>query len=381
MEEETMKSSVRFAKIFGIDIGVNYTWFIVFALVTLTLASGYFPARFPDWGTAGYVVAGLATSLLFFASVVFHELAHSIVAMAWGIPVKSITLFIFGGVANIEREPHRPLAEFLIAVAGPAASLLLALVFGLAWLAGEATGLAAVAGLGFYLASLNLSLAVFNMVPGFPLDGGRVFRSLVWAWTGNMNRATRWAATSGRVVAVLMIVGGGVLFLTGNWSSGLWLAFIGWFLDNAASQSSRQVWLREALEGYTAADFSSTCQPVSSNTPLDWVVRDHVLPQGQSCFLVTEDTLSAGNFAPQGVATLGQIRKVPRQRWGWTPIRQIMTPWQSLKPASSGEDAFALLQRMLAEGLTLLPVVDGSRFIGLVQRENLLRFAQGRART
>jgi Zn-dependent protease len=376
-----MKSSMRFAKLFGIDIGVNYTWFIVFALVTLTLASGYFPARYPDWGTAGYVAAGLLTSVLFFASVVFHELAHSIVAMAWGIPVKSITLFIFGGVANIEREPHRPLAEFLIALAGPAASLVLAMGFGLAWMAGEVTGLALVAGLGFYLASLNLSLALFNLVPGFPLDGGRVFRSLVWAWTGNMNRATRWAATAGRVVAVLMIVGGGILFLTGDWSSGLWLAFIGWFLDNAASQSNRQVWLREALEGYTAADFSSMCQPVSSNTPLDWVVRDHVLPQGESCFLVTEDTFSTGSFEPQGVATLSQIRQVPRQRWGWTPIRQIMTPWQNLKSASPGEDAFALLERMLAEGLTLLRVVDGNRFIGLVRRENLLRFAQSRART
>jgi Zn-dependent protease len=376
-----MKSSMRFARLFGIDIGVNYTWFIVFALVTLTLASGYFPARYPDWGTAGYLAAGLLTSVLFFASVVFHELAHSIVALAWGIPVKSITLFILGGVANIEREPHRPLAEFLIALAGPAASLVLAIGFGLAWLAGEATGLALVTGLGFYLAGLNLSLALFNLIPGFPLDGGRVFRSVVWAWTGNMNRATRWAATVGRVIAVLMIVGGGILFLTGDWSSGLWLAFIGWFLDNAASQSNRQVWLREALEGYTAADFSSMCRTVSSNTPLDWVVRDHVLPQGESCFLVTEDTLSAGSFEPQGVATLSQIRQVPRQRWGWTPIRQIMTPLQSLKSASPGEDAFALLERMLAEGLTLLPVVDGSRFIGLVRRENLLRFAQTRART
>ena len=376
-----MKSSVRFAKIFGISVGVNYTWFIVFALVTLTLATGYFPARYPGWGAAGYLAAGVLTSLLFFASVVFHELAHSVVAMAWGIPVKSITLFIFGGVANIEREPDRPLAEFLIAVAGPASSLLLALGFGAVWLAGDVAGLSLVAGLGFYLATINLSLAVFNMIPGFPLDGGRVFRSLVWAWTGNMNRATRWAATTGRVIAVLMIVGGGVLFLTGNWSSGLWLAFIGWFLDNAASQSSRQVWLREALEGYTAADFSSMCQPVSSNTPLDWVVRDHVLPHGESCFLVTSDTLSAGDFEPQGLATLGQIREVPRQRWGWTPIRQIMTPWQNLKPALPGEAAFTVLERMLAEGLSLLPIVDGSRFIGLVRRDNLLHFAQSRARS
>jgi Zn-dependent protease len=376
-----MKSSLRFGKILGITIGVNYTWFIVFALVTLTLASGYFPVRYPGWSTAGYLAAGLLTSLLFFASVIFHELAHSVVAMAWGIPVKSITLFIFGGVASIEREPHRPLAEFLIAIAGPISSLVLALGFGIAWFFGEMAGLALVSGLGFYLASINLSLAVFNMIPGFPLDGGRVFRSLVWAWTGNMNRATRWAATMGRVIAVLMIVGGGVLFLTGNWSSGLWLAFIGWFLDNAASQSSRQAWLREALEGYTAGDFSSVCQPVSSNTPLDWVVRDHVMAQGESCFLVTADTLASDSFEPQGVATLGQIQQVPRQRWGWTPIRQIMTPWQSLKPAAPGEDAFSVLERMLAEGLSLLPVMDAGRFIGLVRRENLLRFAQSRART
>ena len=141
------------------------------------------------------------------------------------------------------------------------------------------------------------------------------------------------------------------------------------------------MWLREALEGYTAADFSSMCQPVSSNTPLDWVVRDHVLPHGESCFLVTSDTLSAGDFEPQGLATLGQIREVPRQRWGWTPIRQIMTPWQSLKPALPGEAAFTVLERMLAEGLSLLPIVDGSRFIGLVRRDNLLRFAQSRARS
>ncbi len=369
-----MKNSVRLVKIFGIPIGINYTWFIIFALVTLSLATAYFPGRYPGWSPAGYWGVGLLTSLLFFGSVLFHELAHSVVALAWGIPVRSITLFIFGGVANIGREPERPLAEFLVAIAGPLASLVLALGFGLLWLAGQFVGLAPVAALGLYLGGINLSLALFNMLPGFPLDGGRVFRSVVWALTGNMARATRWAAATGRAVAALMIIGGVMMILQGNWSSGLWLAFIGWFLDNAAGQSALQAWVREALEGYTAGDFAGAgCQAVDSNLPLDWIVRDYVLPQGQSCFLVT-DGLQA-----KGVATLGQIQQVPRQRWGWTPIRQIMTPLSALKPVPAGEAAYRVLERMLAEGQSLVPVVDDDRLLGLVHQDSLLRFAQRRA--
>jgi Zn-dependent protease len=369
-----MKSSLRLGKVFGIPIGINYTWFIVFALVTLSLATAYFPGRYSDWTVAGYWTVGILTSVLFFASVLIHELAHSVVALAWGIPVKSITLFIFGGVASIGREPDRPLVEFLVAIAGPMSSLLLALGFGLLWLGGQLLGVAPLAALGLYLGGINLSLALFNLLPGFPLDGGRVFRSVVWAMTGNMNRATRWAAGTGRAVAILMIVGGGIMLLTGNWTGGLWLAFIGWFLDNAASQSAQQAWVREALEGYTAADFATAgCQAVDSNMPLDWVVRDYVLPQGQSCFVVT-DGEQAG-----GLATLGQIRKVPRQQWGWTPVHKIMTPLGNLKPVLAGEAAYSVLERMMSEGQSLLPVVDGSRFLGLVRQDNLLRFAQTRA--
>ena len=368
-----MRSSLRLGRIFGIPIGINYTWFIIFALVTMSLATGYFPTRYDDWGLAAYFGVGILTSILFFVSVLIHELAHSVVALAWGIPVKSITLFIFGGVANIGREPERPLAEFLIAIVGPISSLLLALGFGILWLAGQLFEFTPLAGLGLYLATVNLWLALFNMIPGFPLDGGRVFRSVVWALTGDMNRATRWAAKTGRVVAVLMIIGGGIMFLMGNWSSGLWLAFIGWFLDNAASQSAQQVWIREALKGYTAADFSSGCRTIDGNTPLDWVVRDHVLPRAENCFVVTD------GLQPQGVATLAQIKKVPRQKWGWTPVNQIMTPLSQLKPVSPGEGAYSVLQRMVSEGQSLLPVVEESRLIGLVRQDSLLRFAQTRA--
>jgi CBS domain-containing protein len=294
--------------------------------------------------------------------------------MRWGIPVKSIDLFIFGGVASISREPDRPLAEFLIAIAGPISSLLLAAGFGLVSLVGQFLDISPLAAVGGYLGTINLWLALFNLVPGFPLDGGRVFRSIVWAWSGNMNKATRWAATTGRAVAVLMIIGGGLMILTGNWSNGIWLAFIGWFLDNAASQSAQQAGIREALEGYTAGDFAASgCQVVDSNMPLDWVVRDYVLPKGQSCFIINE-----GQEA-QGVATLGEIKKVPRQSWGWTPVRQIMTPLSSLKPVRPGDTAYSVLERMMAEGQTLLPVVEGSRLLGLVRQENLLRFVKSRS--
>lgn len=367
-----MKSSLRLGKVLGIPIGVNYTWFIIFVMVTVSLATAYFPGRYGDWSRAAYWGVGLATSVLFFASVLLHELSHSAVAKAWGIPVRSITLFIFGGVANISREPDRPLSEFTIAIAGPAASLLLSLGFGLAWLGGQALGVEALAALGLYLAGINLSLAVFNLVPGFPLDGGRVFRSIVWAASGNLNKATRWAATLGRVIAMVMIVGGGILVFRGNWS-GLWLAFLGWFLENAASQGAQQAHVREALEGYTASDFASrTCQPVDQNMPLDWVVRDYVMPNGAQCFVVTD-----GQQA-QGAATWSQIQKVPRQSWGWTPIRQIMTPFGAMRPVAAGEPAYAVLERMIVEGQSLLPVIEGSRLVGLVRQESLLGFVQTR---
>jgi Zn-dependent protease len=368
-----MKNSLRLGKVMGIPIGVNYTWFIIFVMITVSLATAYFPSRYADWSQGLYWGVGVVTSLLFFASVLLHELAHSVVARAWGIPVQSITLFIFGGVASISREPDRPLSEFLIAIAGPVSSLFLALGFGLLWLAGQAQDWGALAALGLYLAGINLSLALFNLVPGFPLDGGRVFRSIVWALTGNMSRATRWAATLGRIIAVLMIIGGGILVVRGDWS-GLWLAFIGWFLENAASSSVQQVQVREALEGYTAADFAAQgCQAVDQNTPLDWVVRDHVVPHGDQCFVVID-----GQQA-QGAVTWGQIQQVPRQRWGWTPIRQIMTPLSTLKPVAGGDAAYAVLERMLSEGQSLLPVIEGSRLLGLIRRESLLQFARRRA--
>lgn len=367
-----MNRSLRLARIIGIPIEISYTWFIIFAVVTLSLASAYFPSRYPGWGSASYWSLGLVTSLLFFGSVLTHELAHSVVAMAWGIPVRSITLFVFGGVASIEREPDRPLAEFLIAIAGPVASLVLAVAFGLLWLAGRSLDLVPLQALGLYLAGINVSLAVFNLLPGFPLDGGRILRSIVWAATHNVTKATRWAAGSGRVIAWLIIAGGGLLFLTGNLGSGIWLAVVGWFLESAARQTGQQARLREALNGYTALDFASSgCNQVDGNLPLDWAMRSQTANEAP-CFLVTDGQWQG---SPEGLVTAKEIRQVPMQRWSWTPLRQIMTPLQSLTPVPAGEAAYNVLERMASEGQSLLPVVDDGKFLGLVQEENLVRFA------
>jgi Zn-dependent protease len=315
----------------------------------------------------------LITTGLFFGSVLFHELAHSAVALAWKIPVRSITLFIFGGVAEIEREADRPLAEFLVAIAGPASSVALAAGFGLLWGAGSLLGLEVLAALGLYLASINLTLAVFNMVPGFPLDGGRVFRSVVWGLTGNRVRATRWAAGLGRGVAWLMILGGFFLLVRGNVANGLWLTFIGFFLDSAASQSAQQAWLQAALEGYTVGQFAVTsCATVDENMPLDWLVRDHVMPTGRQCFVVQQDD------QVRGVATVGDIRQVPRHQWGWTPVKSIMTPFSQLKAVDSSDSAYAVLVRMLREGVGQLPVVDGNRLVGFIGSDQLMHVARTR---
>jgi len=231
-----MGRAFSLGKVFGIEFRLHYTWFVIFILVTVSLV-------FPHWLSPLYWIMAIAASLLFFASVLAHELAHSLVGRANGIPVKSITLFIFGGVALMTREATRPNAELKMAAAGPACSLAIGGLFALIWLVtrGVATSVAEMAG---WLAVINIALAVFNMIPGFPLDGGRIFRAILWRATGNYQRSTLLATWVGRGVAYLFILGGILIILLHpfglSWFDGVWLAFIGWFLGNAASASYRQ---------------------------------------------------------------------------------------------------------------------------------------------
>jgi Zn-dependent protease len=367
-----MKSSIQLGNILGIPIGVNYSWIIIFTLVTMSLSTVYFPNLHPDWSPILTWVVGAATSLLFFVSVIIHELAHSAVSLAQGVPVRSITLFMFGGVASISEEPRKAQHELVMALAGPISSLCLSLLFWLVSLA--ATGaLDPVASLARWLAWINLTLALFNLIPGFPLDGGRVLRALVWWFTGSLKTATRVASVSGRVVAYAFITFGILMVIRGN-LDGLWLAFLGWFLEIAASQSYQQVALRESLHGMKAGDIMNReCAYIPGNLTVDLFVHNYVLPQSRRCFLTTE------GGRPAGMLTLHSVKEVPREKWQATQVRDIMMPLQSVKRVRVTDDAWSVLQLMDAEDVNQVPVMDGEQLVGLISRDNVLRFIRTRS--
>ncbi len=365
-----MGRTIQLGKIFGIPFRLDYSWFIIFFIVTVALSLSYFPSSYPLWGPAYYWIVGIATSLLFFASVVAHELAHSAVGIRGGIPVKSITLFIFGGVAHIAREATRPTTELRMASAGPLSSVALAAMFyGISWLSsGYNEYLAALTG---WLAMINAALAAFNMIPGFPLDGGRVLRSIVWLVTGNYMRATRIATMSGYGVSYLFILGGIVIFIIfGLLLNGLWLVFIGWFLNNATRMSYRQTMLRESLRGFTARDvMSRDCPLVPRNITIRELVQGQLMLTTSQCFLVTEGE------KVEGLLTLRQIKEVPRDYWDITTVGQAMTPVEKLNVVQPSEEAISILERLDEENLNQVTVVGEGRFLGMILRDNLIRFA------
>jgi Zn-dependent protease len=356
---------------------LHYTWFIIFVLVTVSLSWQYFPFAYPDRGQLLYWVLGIVTSLFFFASVLAHELAHSLVSRINGIPVKSITLFIFGGMAQITREAARPGAELKMAAAGPACSLLIGGLFYLLWLLTQGV-IEPIAALAYWLFIVNVALAVFNLIPGFPLDGGRVFRSLMWRFTGNYQRSTQIAVRVGQGVGYLFILGGVlIIFLHPfglSWFNGVWLAFIGWFLENAASSSYRQTQWRDALHGFSASQVMTSDSPeVSSNITVSRLVHDYVFTSGHHFFVIADE----GRL--EGILTLDNIKSVPRSSWDVTQIKEIMTPVDRLKVAHPDQDALSILEQMDENDINQIPVVTGDRVIGLIARDNLMRFLRIRS--
>ncbi len=367
-----MGSSLRLGKLFGIPFALNYTWFIIFFILTVSLAQYYFPSRY-FWSEPTYWVVGVITSLLFFASVVTHELSHSFIAWRNGIPVKSITLFIFGGVAQITKEAATPAIELVMAAAGPASSLAMALLF---WIVAVFLGDVSepVGAVAQWLAIMNLSLGLFNLAPGFPLDGGRVLRAVLWGATGNYRRATRIASIMGQGMAYLLIFVGVFIMFMGNWVNGLLLAFIGWFLDNAAQSSYRQVVLRDTLRGYTARDLmTKDCPTVPPDMSVGELVRSHILTKPHRCFLVTDgDKLS-------GIMTLHNVRQVSPERRDVTPLTHAMTPLARLKVARPEDDAVTILDMMDEEDINQMPVIEDGQVVGMIGRDNLLRFIRVRS--
>ncbi|NOZ27457.1 MAG: CBS domain-containing protein [Chloroflexi bacterium] len=368
-----MRNSIKLFRVFGIEVGLDYSWFLIFALLTWTLASEVFPKT--NWPSVFVWMLAVLTSLLFFASVLAHEFGHSVVALLTGVPVRRITLFIFGGLAQIAREPRRALDEFLIAAAGPLVSLILAMGFGMIWLFGLLLDIRSLTVLGGWLGGINLSLALFNIIPGFPLDGGRMLRAVLWGATGSLDRATRITARLGQGIAYIFIFLGVLWVFRGNWMGGLWIAFIGWFLMSAATQSVQQVALRELLEGFTARDVMTTdCQTVPPQLTLDVLVDQLMMPTGRRCFPVVE----GDNLV--GLVTLHRIKEVGRGKWEETHVRDVMIPRDEMLAARPDEPLGALFERMTSDGVNQLPVIDEEgHLIGLVARDSVISFLRTRA--
>jgi Zn-dependent protease/predicted transcriptional regulator len=369
MAQPAHGSGVPLGRVLGIPIYLHPSWFIIFLLITVSLRT-QFTSMHPGWTPTQHWTLGIITSLLFFGSVVFHELSHSVMAKHYRIPVQSITLFVFGGLSRIQQEPEKASQEFNIALAGPLSSLFLAGCFWLVlhYFHGNEMIVAAAK----WLAEINLLLAIFNLLPGFPLDGGRILRGVVWGATGDFTKSTRVAANAGRVLAYLMIFVGIWQALNGNWVGGLWTAFIGWFLLSAAQESFAQVAIRSTLNGVSAEDIMSRDIPtVSRDMSLEEYLHD-VLRTGRQYHLVT----GAGN--PVGIVTLQGARMVPREEWLNTSVQAVMRPIDQIHAASPREPALGVLERMQDEEVNQMPVVSDGHVIGIIARDTILRVLQTR---
>jgi len=367
-----MPGSFRLGKIAGIDIYAHLSWFIVLVLLTWSLASGWFVQLFPGWSTPTYWITAFISALLLFVCVLLHELAHSLIAQVHGLTVKNITLFIFGGVATIEEEMKRPGIEFQIAVVGPITSLFLAAIaFLLAWpFRGSNSPTEAVLD---YLAASNFLLGVFNLIPGLPLDGGRVLRSIAWKITGNIQKSTRIASYAGQAMAFVFILLGIAAFFTGNFFNGLWSIFIGWFLLNAAQTANTQILLQNTLQG-VPVDKVMNPRPVAvpANISLQKLVDEYFVPQGLQAAPVVQGEYLAG------LITLTDIARVGRERWAYTPVGHVMRLLEQVYITTPEQPLHDLLEVMVTRGINQIPVVQDGRLVGLLSRESILCYLQVR---
>ncbi|HID93064.1 MAG TPA: site-2 protease family protein [bacterium (Candidatus Stahlbacteria)] len=362
-----IRTAWHIGKIHGIDINIDPSWLIIFSLVIFTLGGAYFPYQYPGWSNWLYWIIGIITSVLFFASVLGHELSHSLIAMRQGNKVRSITLFMFGGVAQIAEEPDNPRKEFVMAIMGPVSSLAIALVSFMVWvsLKGISEPIGAVAR---YLVIINVILAVFNLIPGFPLDGGRVLRAVIWSINKDFKIATRIASKVGQFIAVIFILFGILQIFRGLWLNGFWFVFIGWFLHSAAVRGYRQVIVREMLGDLRAADLMTRdFETIPSNLTVQQLVEQYVLKKRENAFIVVDD----GKF--QGIISLEDIKDIPRDRWELTSVGEAMTPKEQLDPLSPEDDGTKVLARLNTENVHELLVIDRGKLVGIICHSDVIR--------
>lgn len=364
------RHAIPIGRIFGISIDLDYSWFLVFGLVTWVLAVSYYPSEFKHWGIAEYWLMGALTAVMLFVSVLLHEIGHSVVAKQYGIAVPRITLFVFGGVSEIATEPRNPRVEFWVATAGPIVSFALALIF---WqLQPFLVHAQYLLALAKYLAILNFVLGAFNLVPGFPLDGGRILRSILWGVTGNFRRSSTIAVATGRAFGFALIFAGAWLVLTGNAFNGLWLAFIGWFLESAAASQDQLQVLKDLLGGHKVSEVMSRDFPrVPGSVTLQELVEKNVLTQGRRSFVVGNGQGSAG------LITLSTIKEVPRASWPKTMASQVMIPLDKTVSIQPAAELWTALEKMGRDGVNQLPVLNGGggdRVVGMLSRDDLVHY-------
>ncbi|NTU78996.1 MAG: site-2 protease family protein [Chloroflexales bacterium] len=363
------RPTIGLGRLLGIRIELDYSWFLVFALLTWSLATGYYTQSLPGTPALGTWGLGALSAVLLFGSVLLHELGHALVARRDHVPVRRITLFLFGGVAELGAEPAGPLAELRIALAGPAVSLALAVLFAVLQALAGPTPLRALFAL---LASINGTLALFNLLPGYPLDGGRVVRAALWGLTHDVARATRVAARLGQGIAYLFVMLGAWEILLGN-LGGLWLALIGWFLAGAASAQVTQQRLHDLLAGHRVAEaMSRDYTAIPGDRTLQQLVDEEVLGRTQRCFMVEQDGETLG------LLTLHDITAVPRSAWPSTSAAQAMRPAALLRTTSPDADLWLALEAMQRDGVNQLPVLADHHTLGLLSRDGVITFLRTR---
>lgn len=383
-----MGNNLRLGKVFGIKIHINWSWIFILTLVTWNLNTAFNDIH-PEWGALLRLSISLLAALLFFGSVLAHEFAHSLVARARGVPVEGITLFLFGGVSNIQRHPDSPKSEFLITIVGPATSIALGLIFlALSGVSISKMGvqvsnpsqmiskLSPLTTLMLWLGPINLVLGLFNMVPGFPLDGGRVLRSVLWSLLDDLKKATRWASWVGQGIAWAMILGGvsmifgaEIPFFGTGLIDGLWLTFIGWFLNSAAVQSYQEIVVQDILEGVAVKEVMRVDPPtVHGEETVSNLVHEYIMQKDDHAFPVTDGKQLVG------LVTLEDVRSVSRDQWEGTKVKDIMTPRSQVIKVSVDDDVSDAFTELSKRGVRQLPVVKGGQIVGVIRREEIVKW-------
>jgi Zn-dependent protease/predicted transcriptional regulator len=366
------KSSLKLFKIAGIEIRLDYSWFLIFAILAYYFGFSYFPQLLPGLNAGIIALITIITVLLFFFSVLVHELSHSLIAKSKGMGVNRISLWIFGGMAEIEKEPDTPAKEFVMAIAGPVASFVLAVIFGIVWF--FTRNFAPVGEPAAYLAEINIILGVFNLLPGYPLDGGRVLRSIIWKATGNLKRSTFIASITGRVFGFILIAVGIVFVFTGNFLNGIWFALIGWFLQSAAYMSYRQLIFDTSIKGVKVKDIiSEDIVTVVQETTIQELVDDFFMKYRFSRFPVITNIHSKKLI---GVISIHDIKAFPKDEWNNITVGEIVKSISDGEIVPEDMEVSDAIKQMTKSNSGHLVVIAGGRIKGMLTKTDVMNYMQ-----